>query len=111
MEDGFKTIDERFKTIDERFKNLEQNISAGFKRIDAKLDIIEMYVANHDNQLKKLPTREEFEKYQEGNVEFKHAIVKRLEKLEEPVAAQSSPPPLFKTPPFGRIGLQTPRPS
>ncbi|MFA4814967.1 MAG: hypothetical protein WC924_02200 [Candidatus Gracilibacteria bacterium] len=95
MEGQFTKMDDKFKEVNQRmegqFKAVNKKMDDRFREIDTKLDHVIVMAVSSQHSIKDLITREEFdekfEKYQKGNVEFKHAIVKRLEKLEEPVAA------------------------
>lgn len=76
---------------DDQGTQILKKIDEQFKEVNTKLDHVITMAVNSQHAIKNLVTREEFEekfeKYQEENVEFKHAIVKRLEKLEDIVVA------------------------
>ncbi len=65
MEQGFKSIDQRFDGV------------------DGRLDRLEMAVADHDNKLAKLVTRDEFSRFRVENMYFQHKLTKRWEEVGE----------------------------
>lgn len=91
MDEQFTKVDDKFKEVNQRmdqlFESVNKRMDEQFRDVNKKLDnVIEMAV-NSQHAIKNLVTREEFdeklEKHQKENVEFKHAIVKRMEKLED----------------------------
>lgn len=78
MKEGFKKVDERLGKIDERLGKTE-----------AVLGNVTFMLANHDNLLKKIPTREEFDLFKSENATAHDRTVKAIEKFDQELASSS----------------------
>lgn len=106
VNEQFQQIDKRFDKIDEQFDKIDQKfeqidgrldkvdgrldkIDGRLDKVDGRLDghdstfekIISMLV-DHDNYIKRLPTREEFDEFKSNNLALHDRTAKSIEKLE-----------------------------
>lgn len=60
-----KYMDERFGSLESRMGNLEGRMEAGFRHVNARLDILErLEIRGIRKQIKHLPSRDEYESHE-----------------------------------------------
>lgn len=99
LEEGFKKVDERFEKIDERLGRIDERVGRIDERVgtvDERLGKVEIILgnvtfmlANHDNLLKKIPTREEFDLFKSENATAHDRTVKAIEGFGQELASSS----------------------
>lgn len=54
VEDGFASVDRRFEEFEQKFEELEQKMNAGFREIQARIDMVLAVHEDHSHRIKAL---------------------------------------------------------